>query len=171
MSEQVQEQNPKVPEPARPRKKKRVWPAALVFAIAGGALMFLAVGGLGENLVYYWGPTELREAGARAMGATVRLGGQVETGSIQFEEGGTTLRFNVTDGKTSVPVLSRGFPPQMFRETIGVVVEGSLGADGVFQSARLMISHDNQYRPPEEGHPEVTDLMKTVVDPSTTETR
>ena len=38
-------------------------------------LLTITVGGIGKNLVYYWGPTELHAAGDKAVGATIRLGG------------------------------------------------------------------------------------------------
>ena len=113
------------------------------------ALTWLALGGVGENLVYYWSPTELVAAGDKAKGATIRLGGLVEAGSLQPD--GTTLHFKVTDGKTEVPVTTSAVPPQMFREGIGVVVEGTVDQAGNFQSRRMMIKHDNEYRAPENG--------------------
>lgn len=114
--------------------------------VAAGAFVAITASGIGENLVYYWGPTELRSAGSKAVGATIRLGGQVAPGSIAHE--GATLNFLVTDGSNTVPVRSSGVPPQMFREGIGVVVEGTMTDAGVFTSDRLMVSHDNEYRAP-----------------------
>ena len=64
---------------------------------------------------------------------------------------GTVLRFEVTDGTTSTPVETTEIPPAMFREGIGVVVEGSLDDGGHFKSKRLMVKHDNEYRAPEGG--------------------
>ena len=42
-------------------------------------------------------------------------------------------------------------PPQMLREGIGVVVEGTYTEAGVFETDRLMVKHSNEYRAPEEG--------------------
>ncbi len=39
----------------------------------------------------------------------------------------------------------------MFREGIGVVVEGTFDATQVFKTNRLMINHSNEYRPPKPG--------------------
>ena len=135
-------------------------------AVAGAALAFVAYGNLGENLVYYWSPTELAQAGDKAIGATVRLGGQVEPGSISWAPGqpGT---FRVTDGKSSVTVATSGIPPQMFREGIGVVVEGEYASDGQFHTERIMVKHSNEYRAPSEGAEgadgaEVESLSKTM---------
>lgn len=64
---------------------------------------------------------------------------------------GSTLDFDVTDRATTVHVKSNGVPPQMFREGIGVVVEGTMMRGGYFQSDRLMVSHNNEYRAPKVG--------------------
>ena len=60
-----------------------------------------------------------------------------------------------------------GLPqPQMFRENIGVVVEGTMTRNGYFESHRLMVSHNNQYKAPKSGHSmdrkELEKLMKTT---------
>jgi cytochrome c-type biogenesis protein CcmE len=120
-------------------------------AIAAVAFAAISLGGLGENLVYYWGPTELHDAKDKAIGATIRLGGQVVKGSIQYDEGTSNLAFEVTDGVKQVAVRSHGVPPQMFREDIGVIVEGTMTKEGHFQSHRLMVSHGNEYKAPEPG--------------------
>ncbi|MFB1484784.1 cytochrome c maturation protein CcmE [Corallococcus sp. RDP092CA] len=126
---------------------------ALLFAGAG--LGFIAFGNIGDNLVYYWSPSELLSNGDKAYTATIRLGGVVQPGSIQWNESHTTLDFRVADSAQpdaqSVHVRSLETPPQMFREKIGVVVEGTYDKSGVFTSNRLMVNHSNEYRAPKEG--------------------
>ncbi|MDG1479558.1 MAG: cytochrome c maturation protein CcmE [Myxococcota bacterium] len=129
--------------------------------IAGLALGVVSFADIGENLVYYWDPTQLEEAGDKALGADIRLGGVVVAGSLDWNEASGELSFEVSDGLNTVPVHNSGAPPAMFREGIGVVVEGTLTASGTFESDRLMVKHSNEYRAPEEGvAPE--DLYKTV---------
>ena len=123
--------------------------AIIAIAIAGAALVWLAVGGLGDNLVYYWTPTELRAAGPTR--ATVRLGGQVKVGSIHRPDGASEIDFVVSDGTNEVKVHSTAVPPQMFREGIGVIVEGALDPGGVFRSERIMVKHGNEYQAPAPG--------------------
>ncbi|WP_373048967.1 cytochrome c maturation protein CcmE [Vulgatibacter sp.] len=139
-------------------KKTKIF-AVVALAIAGAAFSFIALGGLGENLVYYWAPSDLRANADKAVGATIRLGGQVAPGTIVFD-GTNKLAFEVTDGKANVPVKAEGVPPAMFRESIGVVVEGTMTAEGHFTSNRLMVSHDNEYRAPKEG--EAYDAEKMI---------
>ena len=67
--------NTPVPAPDPTSGSRRTkWFAFAALGLAAGAFLFIAVGGIGENLVYYWGPKELRAAGAKAIGATIRLG-------------------------------------------------------------------------------------------------
>ena len=116
--------------------------------VAAGSLAYVASSSIGDSLVYYWGPSELLERGAEAEGASVRLGGLVVPGSIVRHADGLTLEFEVTDTHGTVPVFARTVPPAMFREGIGVVVEGNLRPDGVFDTKRLMVKHDNEYQAP-----------------------
>ncbi|HUP65650.1 MAG TPA: cytochrome c maturation protein CcmE [Thermoanaerobaculia bacterium] len=144
-------------------RKRNRWLAVIALGVAAAAFGVITVGGIGENLVYYWGPTDIVEAGDKAIGATIRLGGQVADGSIRTGGGASGLEFQVTDGSSTIVVRSHGVPPQMFREGIGVVVEGTMTPGGWFASQRLMVSHGNEYRAPGEGKPsDIQELMKTT---------
>jgi cytochrome c-type biogenesis protein CcmE len=123
--------------------------------VAGAGLGLVVWGNLGHNLVYYWSPGEMLAQGDKAYHATIRLGGVVQKGSLHWDAQRTRLDFRVADGvgadAKSVLVQAQETPPQMFRENIGVVVEGTLEPSGVFHSNRLMVKHSNEYRPPKEG--------------------
>ena len=112
--------------------------------VAAAAFMFIAAGKIGNNLVYYWSPSDMLHAGDKAYGASIRLGGLVKNLSAN----GVDVQFDVTDLKQTVHVKSHGVPPQMLREGIGVVVEGTMSRDGYFDGSRLMVSHNNEYRAP-----------------------
>ncbi|MBK7860221.1 MAG: cytochrome c maturation protein CcmE [Archangiaceae bacterium] len=134
---------------------KNIVIAAVALVLAAGALGVIAFGKLGENLVYYWSPSQLLAQGDKAIGPTIRLGGVVAAGSIAWNANKTHLDFKVADGMlptaSFVTVSSNEIPPQMFREGIGVVVEGTYDKSGVFRTNRLMVNHSNKYRPPQEG--------------------
>jgi cytochrome c-type biogenesis protein CcmE len=125
--------------------------ALLSLAIAGIAFIALTAGGIGDNLVYYWTPTDLQKAGNSAYGASIRLGGMVKDGSI-VRHGTSSVEFDVTDSTGSVRVVTHGVPPQMFRENIGVVVEGTMNRSGYFEGNRLLVSHGNEYKAPDKDH-------------------
>ena len=152
------------PTPAAPalRKGSTKWFAISALAVAGLGFLAITVGGIGENLVYYWAPKDVAAAGPKAVGATIRLGGQVAVGSVKWGEGASDLEFDVTDGAATVHVVSKGVPPQLFRDRIGVVVEGTMTTAGQFESRRLMVSHDNKYRAPGDKDVDIKTLMRST---------
>lgn len=129
--------------------------AVAALLVAAGGLAYVSLGNLGNNLVYYWSPSDLMKNGDKAYGPTIRLGGIVQKGSLKWNEAHSELRFKVADNKEpnapTVDVLTTEIPPQMFRENIGVVVEGTYDRSQVFTSNRLMVNHSNEYRPPKPG--------------------
>ena len=141
-------------------KKRRLF-LVVSLLVAGSALGFIAFGNIGENLVYYWNPSEVLEQGQKAYGATIRLGGVVKAGSLDWNEDKNELNFEISDGTSTVKVHATGAPPQMFREGIGVLVEGTMVAGGTFESERLMVKHSNEYKAPEDGK-DAKELYRTV---------
>ena len=133
---------------------KKQLTAVVAMLVAGGALAYISLGDIGENLVYYWEPNELLEKGEDGIGKPVRLGGVVKNDSVKFDEESLDLRFAVgimpEEGGPTVKVNATGAPPQMFREGIGVVVEGRYDGD-TFNADRVLVKHSNEYRAPHDG--------------------
>jgi cytochrome c-type biogenesis protein CcmE len=119
-----------------------------VAAIVAG-IGWVAAQGLSGSLVYYTTTTELLRKGSIAVGDRVRLGGYVEPGSVH--QGPTSLRFVVSDGTTSMTVVSSSGAPSLFRGGRGVVVEGALAADGAFHADTVLVRHSDVYRAPAPG--------------------
>ena len=136
--------------------------------IIGGGVIIVAVfawllfGGLEKNVVFFLTPKELLAKGPDGVGVPVRLGGQVKPGSMQWDAKTLDLRFTVTDGMKDIAVRSTGSPPQMFREGMGVVVEGRVVPGGLFQATNLMVKHSNEYRAPKPGE-EAHEKYKTLI--------
>ena len=82
-------------------------------------------------------------------GRTFRIGGMVETGSVKRQDDGLTVRFNVTDTAHTVAVVYTGILPDLFKEGKGVVAQGRLGQDGVFEASEVLAKHDENYMPPQ----------------------
>lgn len=146
---------------------QRLFPARRRWALLGAGVLvaafaWLLYGGLDSNVIYFLTPAELLAKGTRGVDRPVRLGGQVKPGSVKWDDKSLVLRFSVTDGTGDVAVQSTGQPPQMFRDGMGVVVEGRLGRDGVFQCSSLMVKHSNEYRPPKAGE-RPQEMYKTLI--------
>lgn len=126
---------------------KKLWAGLGVLAVATSIGM-LIVGGLTENVVYFLTPSELAARGADVVNQPLRLGGQVTPGSISWDAEALDLNFAVRDSIGEVSVRYTGAQPSMFREGIGVVIEGSMTGDGTFEATNLMVKHSNEYKAP-----------------------
>ncbi|QOG05991.1 cytochrome c maturation protein CcmE [Aureimonas sp. OT7] len=127
------------------RKQKRAAGlAGMVAVVAAAAGLVLTA--LSDSVAFFNSPTDI-VARAPGDGQRIRLGGLVETGSV--ERDGNTVRFRVTDTVESVVVTYTGLLPDLFREGQGVVTEGVLGADSVFAADTVLAKHDETYMPKE----------------------
>lgn len=146
---------------------KRAW-------VLGGATVILGLfawllfGDLEKNVVFFLTPRELLAKGTAGVGVPVRLGGQVKPGSVKWDAQALDLRFTVTDGGGEIPVRSTGAPPQMFRDGMGVIVEGRVGSGGVFEASNLMVKHSNEYRAPKPGE-EAHEKYRTLIQQSSSQ--
>lgn len=133
------------------RKRRRLYAVVaglLCLSVATGLLLMA----FRSNLVFFYGPSELAEKLAEQKikpGQQLRIGGLVEEKSVRREAGSPTISFKVTDGAHTVPVTYTGQLPDLFREGQGVVAEGKLRPDGVFQASEVLAKHDENYMPPE----------------------
>ena len=134
---------------AKGRRRSALVVAVVILLAAFG---FLLYGGIDKNVVFFLTPQELLARGTSAYDVPVRLGGLVAPGSVKWDADKLDLRFVVMDsGGQSVNVHSTGAPPPMFRDNMGVVLEGRYHRNGVFESTNVMIKHSNEYRKPEQG--------------------
>lgn len=108
----------------------------------------LVLNALNSNVMFFYSPTQVQAGEAPRQGA-FRLGGLVESGSLQRGADGLDLRFTVTDGARSIPVRYRGLLPDLFREGKGVIVAGRLQDGAVFTATEVLAKHDENYMPPE----------------------
>jgi len=109
--------------------------------------LVLAMSGLKDNISFFYAPTELLAAVPQA-DKKIRLGGMVQTGSLQ-RISGLDVRFAITDYETEIIVEFGQILPDLFREGQWVIAEGLLREDGVFQASRILAKHDENYMPPE----------------------
>ncbi|HET8729105.1 MAG TPA: cytochrome c maturation protein CcmE [Alphaproteobacteria bacterium] len=129
------------------RKRRRMMLLGLCLLGLGTATA-LALTAFQDNLLFFYSPTDLVE---RQMppDQRFRLGGLVAEGSVDRLADGITVRFAVTDTAHTLPVTYKGILPDLFREGQGVVAQGQMGPDGVFQADEVLAKHDENYRPPE----------------------
>jgi len=84
--------------------------------LIGGIIIVLAIVYLGyvgfmDSAAYYYTVSEYLGRGASSNGDTVRINGLVAPGSVEQESGGRTLKFIITEGEDSLPVIYQGIVP------------------------------------------------------------
>jgi len=133
----------------KPRQKRAVLIGTGLVILAGAVTLVLTA--FQQNLVFFFTPSQIA-ANEAPVGKPFRIGGMVEAGSLERGGDGLTVQFRVTDTAKSVPVKYTGILPDLFKEGKGVVAQGRLGPDGVFQATEVLAKHDENYMPPEAAH-------------------
>ena len=141
-------------------RKKVLWPywAALLTVVGVGAYLF--TGSLGNSLVFYVLPSEYKARAAELEGRTLQIGALVKKGSVKYDRSSLNLQFVATDGTVDYPVRYTGGVPDLFKDGMGVIVEGKMDNAGVFQGSRLLVKHSEEYKAPTSR--DKTDLRKLL---------
>ena len=121
--------------------------AIVVFGVAAlGVAVALVLNAFNSNLVFFYSPSQVIAKEA-PLARTFRIGGLVEPGSVQRKD--VVVSFRVTDSAKSIAVQYQGILPDLFKEGKGVVAQGKLRDDGVFEAKEVLAKHDENYMPPE----------------------
>jgi cytochrome c-type biogenesis protein CcmE len=134
------------------RKQRRlslIGAALGVLALAVGLVLFA----LEDSIVFFNSPTDVAEKHIKP-GTRIRIGGLVKEGSVRRGDS-LAVRFEVTDGRSTVLVAYQGLLPDLFREGQGIVAEGALDPAGTFRADSVLAKHDESYMPKE-----VADALK-----------
>lgn len=135
MSSDVPEMEPVV----RPKKKNRT---TTRFFAAGGvlavAIAFLIYNGMQGTSAFYMTVDELHSSTAIEEGKQIRVGGDVVPGTIVNEGIGQELRFEITDGISTVPIVYNGAAPDIFSDHAEVIATGTMDANGTFHATELL---------------------------------
>jgi cytochrome c-type biogenesis protein CcmE len=139
----------------RLRKRQRLLLVITALALLGGAtgLVMLA---LSDSVAFFVTPSDIATQKVVA-DKRFRLGGLVVPGSIDRSAADGTIGFALTDQAHEVKVRYRGLLPDLFREGQGIVAQGRLAGDGVFDASEVLAKHDESYMPRE-----VADALKAA---------
>ncbi|PZO33967.1 MAG: cytochrome c biogenesis protein CcmE, partial [Alphaproteobacteria bacterium] len=104
--------------PKSPKARRRLWIVAAVAPVLALAVG-LSLWAMTDSVTYFFSPSEVTEENAPA-GREIRLGGLVETGSVELQDGGE-VAFAVTDNAATTRIIFQGDLPDLFREGQGIV--------------------------------------------------
>src|ERR1051325_8801085 len=119
---------------------------AALIVIVIGTLVWLATAGMNETKTYYKTISELSQMKDEAYGKRLRVGGDVETGSIQRV--GNEVHFTLTqDANTHLKVAYAGTDPlpDTFKDGAQALADGKLAQDGVFHTNKIQAKCASKY--------------------------
>ena len=127
------------------RRQRMIFVGLVVAGVA--AATGLVIAAMGENMLYFYSPAQVR-AGEAPSGPGIRVGGMVVEGSVQRGDG-TEVSFTLSDGAATVDVIYAGILPDLFREGQGIVASGVLDTEHTLRADEVLAKHDENYMPPE----------------------
>ena len=133
-------------------KKQRRVQIILVAALTLGISTALIGYAMRDGINFFRAPSQIM-ADPPSPSEVFRIGGLVAEGTL-IRGDGELIRFDVTDGGGTVPVVFSGILPDLFAENQGVIGRGKY-INGVFQATEILAKHDETYMPSE-----VVDALK-----------
>lgn len=128
------------------RKKRFAVVGLIVLGMGTAAALILTA--FEKNLLYFYSPTQII-AGNAPDSRAFRIGGLVEQDSVSRDPNSLQVSFNLTDTVETITVQYEGILPDLFREGQGIVANGKLDENGIFQASEVLAKHDENYMPPE----------------------
>lgn len=135
------------PRVTQRQRQRMVFVVTVVVGLAAATALVLY--SLGQNLLYFYSPTQVLNGQAPA-DRDFRVGGMVVEGSVLHDEANPlTVYFSLTDYRSQISLAYTGLLPDLFAEGQGTVASGKLRADGVFVARQVLAKHDETYMPAE----------------------
>ena len=118
--------------------------AALIVVIVG-TLAWLAVGGIGESKTYYKTVQEVQQMGNGSLDRRLRVGGDVESGSIVRLGREVAFTLEQEDARLKVIYVGTEPLPDTFRDGAQALADGKMGNDGVFRASKIQAKCASKY--------------------------
>jgi len=114
-----------------------------ITAVVIGSLVWLAMAGIGESATYYVTIDEL--AAMEKVPERLRVGGDVEPGSIVKAAGRVEFTITQEDRKLQVVYVGQDPLPDTFRDRAQALCDGKLRADNVFEAHKIQAKCASKY--------------------------
>ena len=118
---------------------------AAVIVVVVGTFIWLAAGGVSESKTYYKTVEEVRGMGDSVLGSRLRVGGDVETGSIKRVSGLVSFTLQQNEARLNVVYSGTDPLPDTFRDGAQALADGKMGNDGVFHASKIQAKCASKY--------------------------
>ena len=132
------------------KRRKRATLLIILISITAASI-YLILWALRDNIVFFYSPTEVYQkvrSGEINDQSFLRLGGMVKESSVVRSADGSIV-FTITDFRSDIEVYYLGIVPDLFREGQGVIAEGRIKENFLFNASSILAKHDENYMPPE----------------------
>lgn len=118
----------------------------IALVVLVGALGYFAFMAFEGATVYYYTVGEMNDIGQTPEGNMVRVSGKLVPETFLRGDGSTLAEFSLTDGSESLIANHIGVLPDLFfNDHSEIILEGSYGSDGVFQSENVIVKCPSKY--------------------------
>jgi len=125
-------------------KMKPILISMLIVSIVG----YLVYTGIRDTMTYYLSVSEVLAQTPDNRNQTLRIGGSVSPGSVEWDPKNLRLQFVIQDNqddKTGITVDYRGVVPDSFKPGREIIVEGTYTGDGKFKATTIMPKCASKY--------------------------
>ena len=117
----------------------------LISLVVISVISYLIYTGIRDTMTYYLTVSEVLAQPFENQDQTLRVGGNVSPGSVQWDPKNLRLLFTIQDEKASIAVDYQGVVPDSFKPGREVIVEGTYTGDGKFKATTIMPKCASKY--------------------------
>ncbi len=114
-------------------RKRRKWLLVLAVVLTAG-LGYTTYSLFVHTGTDYLTVSDLKSQAEFLYGQSVRVGGKVAPGSIEWDSKSKIMRFTLIDDRESLDVAYEGVVPDSFKPGVDLIVEGRYRPDDIFEA-------------------------------------
>ncbi len=117
----------------------------LISLVVISVISYLIYTGIRDTMTYYLTVSEVLAQPFENQDQTLRVGGNVSPGSVQWDPKNLRLLFTIQDEKASIAVDYQGVVPDSFKPGREIIVEGTYTGNGKFKATTIMPKCASKY--------------------------
>ena len=117
----------------------------IISLVVISVISYLIYTGIRDTMTYYLTVSEVLAQPFENQDQTLRVGGNVSPGSVQWDPKNLRLLFTIQDEKASIAVDYQGVVPDSFKPGREIIVEGTYTGNGKFKATTIMPKCASKY--------------------------
>ena len=117
----------------------------LISLVVISVISYLIYTGVRDTMTYYLTVSEVLAQPSENQDQTLRVGGNVSPGSVQWDPKNLRLLFTIQDEEASIAVDYQGVVPDSFKPGREIIIEGTYTGNGKFKATTIMPKCASKY--------------------------